>query len=86
MRNKHVNPKYEFTLGNSHETSTMLSKACNSVCSTLLCEVISGLMKEIMHILSKNKKMNSDFELESILAHDDLQSALTTYFNSLAKP
>jgi hypothetical protein len=64
MRNKHVNPKYEFTLGNALERSTMLSKACNSVCSPLLCEVISGFMKEIMHILSKNKKMNSDLDHE----------------------
>jgi len=86
MRNKHVNPKYEFTLGNALEMSTMLSKAYNSICSTLLCEVISGCMKEIMHIISKNKKMNSDLELELILHHEDLQSALTKYINSLGNP
>lgn len=82
--NQHVNPKCQFTTGNAVERSAMLSEDYHSGCSPL-CEVIAGFRKARMCLLSGNKEMNSDLENEWRLADQELQSALTTYINSLGQ-
>lgn len=82
--NQHVNPKCQFTSCNALEMPAMLSEDYHSGCSPL-CEVIAGFRKARMCLLSKNKEMNFDLENEWRLADQELQSALTTYINSLGQ-